>query len=50
MEIMPVIQWLQHHAVVAMTALFVVIVVLTYRPRDKSKIERYGSLPLGDDR
>lgn len=50
MEIMPIIQWMQHHSVVAMTALFVVIVVLTYRPRDKSKIERHGSMPLEDDR
>lgn len=50
MQIMPVIQWMQHHAVVAMTALFVLIVLLTYRPGDKSKIERHGHMPLEDDR
>jgi hypothetical protein len=50
MEIMPVIQWMQHHSIVAMMALFLVIFGLTYWPTQKSRIERFGKIPLEDDR
>ena len=50
MEIMPILQWVGHHSVVVMLALFLVIVGLTYRPREKRQIEKHGQIPLEDDR
>lgn len=50
MQIMPLIQWMQHHSIVLMVAIFVVIVAMTYWPGRKSWVERHGSIPLEDDR
>ena len=46
---MSILQWLQHYSVVMMTALFVAIVVTTYWPSRKAKIEQQGRIPLEDD-
>ena len=46
---MSILQWLQHYSVVMMTVLFVVIVVATYWPSRKAKIEQQGRIPLEDD-
>ena len=46
---MSVIHWLQHYSVAFMAALFVIIVVTTYWPGRKSKIEQQGRIPLKDD-
>lgn len=50
MSIVPIIQWVQHHSVVMMTAVFVLIVVTTFWPGRRSRFERDGHIPLEDDR
>ena len=50
MQIMPIIQWMQHHSVVLMMAIFLVILGFTYWPSQRSRIERHGQIPLQDDR
>jgi cbb3-type cytochrome oxidase subunit 3 len=45
---MTVSQWLEHYLVVIMT-LFVGIVVSTYWPGRKTKIEQQGRIPFEDD-
>lgn len=50
MAIMPVIQWMQHHSIVLMMAIFLVILGFTYWPGEKTRIERHGQIPLEDDR
>jgi cbb3-type cytochrome oxidase subunit 3 len=46
---MTVSQWLEHYLVVIMTVVFVGIVVSTYWPGRKTKIERQGRIPFEDD-
>jgi cbb3-type cytochrome oxidase subunit 3 len=46
---MSILQWVQHYSVVAMTAVFVAIVVSTYWPGRKTKIEQQGRIPFKDD-
>ena len=46
---MSMIQWLGHYSVVLMTVMFLVIVVATYWPGRKSKIEQQGRIPFEDD-
>lgn len=50
MELMPIIQWMQHHSIVLMMAVFVLIVVTTYWPGRKRSMERNGQIPLQDER
>ena len=45
-----VLMWLQHHWIVPVIAVFILIVLTTYWPGRKSQIERYGRIPLEDDR
>jgi cbb3-type cytochrome oxidase subunit 3 len=47
---MPIIQWLQHHSTLLMLIVFLLIVLSTYRPGRKKAIEKYGQIPLADDR
>jgi cbb3-type cytochrome oxidase subunit 3 len=44
-----VLQWIEHYSVVAMTAVFLVIVISTYWPGRKSRIEQQGLIPFKDD-
>jgi cbb3-type cytochrome oxidase subunit 3 len=44
------VMWLQHNWIVAVFAIFVLIVVTTYWPGRKSEIEQHGRIPLEDDR
>ena len=44
------VTWLQHHRIVPLFGIFVLIVVTTYWPGRKSLIERHGRIPLDDDR
>jgi len=44
------IMWLQHHWVVPVAVVFLLIVLTTYWPGRKSQIERHGRIPLEDDR
>lgn len=46
---MSILQWLQHYWVVIMTVVFVLIVVSTYWPSRKKKIEKQARIPLEDD-
>jgi cbb3-type cytochrome oxidase subunit 3 len=46
---MTVSQWLEHYLVVIMFVVFVGIVVSTYWPGRKSKIEQQGRIPFEDD-
>jgi cbb3-type cytochrome oxidase subunit 3 len=46
---MSVVQWLEHYFVVIMTVVFVAIVVSTYWPGRKTKIEQQGRIPFEDD-
>jgi cbb3-type cytochrome oxidase subunit 3 len=47
---MTLIVWLQHNWIVAVLGVFVLIVLTTYWPGRKSRIERHGRIPLEDDR
>ncbi len=42
--------WLRLHSVIGMTAVFALIVIVTYWPGRKDTIEREGMIPLNDDR
>jgi cbb3-type cytochrome oxidase subunit 3 len=42
-------QWLEHYLVVVLVVLFVGIVVSTYWPERKERIERQGRIPFEDD-
>ncbi len=50
MEIMPIIQWLQHHSILWMFAVFLLIVAITFWPGRQTRFERDGHIPLEDDR
>ena len=41
--------WFEHYSVVAMTFVFLVIVVSTYWPGRKKSIEQQGLIPFKDD-
>ncbi len=47
---MAIIQWLQHHSVVMMAAVFVMILVTTFWPGSGSTFEKAARIPLDDDR
>ena len=42
-------QWLEHYLVVILVVVFVAIVVYTYWPNRKTKIEQQGRIPFKDD-
>lgn len=50
MAIMPILQWLQHHSILLMFTVFVLIVVTTFWPGRGARFERDGHIPLEDDR
>jgi cbb3-type cytochrome oxidase subunit 3 len=47
---MTAIMWLQHHWIVPVFLIFTLILITTYWPGRKSRIERHGRIPLEDDR
>ena len=47
---MNVIVWLQHNWIAPVIIVFSLLVVTTYWPGRKSRIERHGRIPLEDDR
>jgi hypothetical protein len=47
---MTLIVWLQHNWIAPVVGVFVLIVLTTYWPGRKSRIERHGRIPLEDDR
>ena len=50
MSIMPIISWLQQHSIIAMMAVFILIVVTTFWPGRKPRFDRDSRIPLEDDR
>lgn len=42
-------QWLEHYLVVVLAIVFIGIVVVTYWPGRKAKIEQQGRIPFKDD-
>ncbi|HEY2620767.1 MAG TPA: cbb3-type cytochrome c oxidase subunit 3 [Acetobacteraceae bacterium] len=47
---MNLIMLVQHNWIVAVFAVFLLILLTTYWPGRKSQIERHGRIPLEDDR
>ena len=47
---MAILQWLQHHSVVMMGAVFVTIVVTTFWPGRRKTFDKVARIPLDDDR
>jgi cbb3-type cytochrome oxidase subunit 3 len=50
MHIMELIQWVRTYSTVPMLAMFLLIVIAAYWPREKARIECHGLIPLQDDR
>jgi len=50
MHIIELIQWVRTYSTVPMLAVFLLILIAAYRPRQKARIERNGLIPLQDDR
>ena len=44
------IVWLQHAWIVSIFAVFLLVLITTYWPGRKSRIERHGRIPLEDER
>jgi hypothetical protein len=42
--------WLQGRLLLAAVAVFVILLVVVYWPRNTSRIEWHARIPLGDDR
>ena len=40
MDIMPILQWLQHHSIMMMMTVFVLIVLTTFWPGRRSRRDR----------
>ena len=47
---MQFMMWLQHHSIVLMFTVFVLILLATYWPGRKPHIEQHAHIPLDDDR
>jgi cbb3-type cytochrome oxidase subunit 3 len=47
---MVLIVWLQHNWIVPVTVVFLLILLTTYWPGHKARIEQHGRIPLDDDR
>jgi cbb3-type cytochrome oxidase subunit 3 len=50
MDLMPIFQWMQHHVILLMFAVFVLVVIVTYWPGRRTEFEHAGRIPLDDDR
>jgi cbb3-type cytochrome oxidase subunit 3 len=50
MSVMAIIVWMMQHSIVLMLLVFVLILVTTYWPGRRARIERNGFIPLEDDR
>ncbi len=47
---MAIIQWLQHHSIVMMVLVFIMILVTTFWPGRKAAFDKAAHIPLDDDR
>jgi hypothetical protein len=50
MSVMDLIVWLMRYSIVGVGLVFSLILITTYWPGRKSRIERNGFIPLEDDR
>jgi cbb3-type cytochrome oxidase subunit 3 len=50
MSLMDLIVWLMRYSVVGVGLVFALILITTYWPGRKARIERNGCIPLEDDR
>ena len=50
MSVMDVIVWMMRYSIVAVGLVFVLIVLTTYWPGRKARVERNSMIPLEDDR
>jgi cbb3-type cytochrome oxidase subunit 3 len=50
MSIMDLIVWAMRYSIVAVGIVFALILITTYWPGRKARIERNGFIPLEDDR
>ena len=50
LELMPLLLWLQHHSVVFVSGIFVLMLVTLYWPGRRARFERDARIPLDDDR
>jgi cbb3-type cytochrome oxidase subunit 3 len=49
-EIMPIILWLQHHSVLFVFVVFVLLLATIYWPGRRGRFDRDARIPLEDDR
>jgi cbb3-type cytochrome oxidase subunit 3 len=47
---MNLIMWVEHNSILAILVVFLLIVLTTYWPGRKSKIEAHGRIPFEDER
>jgi cbb3-type cytochrome oxidase subunit 3 len=47
---MAIIQWLQHHSIVLMMGVFLMILATTWWPGRGTRFDRDSNIPLEDDR
>ncbi len=45
-----ILQWIQHHSVVLMLAVFLLLVISTFWPGRRAGFDRDSRIPLEDDR
>jgi cbb3-type cytochrome oxidase subunit 3 len=50
MSVMDLIVWAMRYSIVGVGLVFILIVLTTYWPGRKSRVERNGMIPLEDDR
>ncbi|CAH2599705.1 CcoQ/FixQ family Cbb3-type cytochrome c oxidase assembly chaperone [Rhodovastum atsumiense] len=50
MDVLSLLQWMQHHWVVPALVVFVLVVVSAYLPSRRQEMEHNARIPLADDR
>lgn len=50
MSMMDLIVWMMRYSIVPVVLVFIVILLTTYWPGRKARVERNGLIPLQDDR
>ena len=50
MDIMPILLWMQHHSILWMFVVFLLIVAVTFWPGRRRTFDQISRIPLEDDR
>jgi cbb3-type cytochrome oxidase subunit 3 len=50
MDAVAIMQWAEHHVILLMFAVFLLILITTYLPSRRKEMEHAGRIPLDDDR